>query len=58
MSEPHLGIKSACGDKLTGWRMGESPFPDTVTANTAVSPDTVLFITTGVALWALSRVVF
>lgn len=58
MSESHLGMKSACDDRLTGWRMGESPFPDIATANPVISPATGSLITTGLALWAFSRVVF
>ena len=58
VSLSHLGMKSACGERVTEWRIGERPFPDTATANTAISPDTGSLITTGVALWALSRVVF
>ena len=51
-------MKSASADRLTGWRMGESPFPDTATANTAISPATESLITTGVEPWTFSTVVF
>ena len=51
-------MKSASADRLTGWRMGESPFSDTATANTTISPATGSLITTGVQLWAFSTVVF
>ena len=43
-------MKSASADRLTGWRMGEIPFSDTATANTAISPATASLITKGVEL--------
>jgi len=51
-------MKSASADRLTGRRMGESPFPDTATGNKTISPATGSLITKGVELWAFSTVAF
>ena len=57
-TETRLGMKSACEERDTGRRTGEFPFPETAAKNRAVSPATGSLMTKGVALWALSRVVF